>query len=276
MPSYKVTFDLGPLLDANQAIMQAVFPMLGQAVRAVAEEGAYRWKSAVMKARLWPDGEKMPYANSIQWHMNGVASAEISAAFPLAQEIETGRPAKDLKRMLQTSKKTRQFKDGTRYLIIPFRHNIPSPSGEGALARQMPAHVYSAAYSLTASRLLPPGSVNPAMRKSASGHLVAQHSYQWGGRLPAGLTPKLNPHHKTDIHAGMVRFDTSTPGKFGEKAAHSSSYLTFRVMSEKSSGWIVGARPGLYLAKKVADDLQPYLEFKLGKAVTLGELKKVL
>ena len=76
--------------------------------------------------------------------------------------------------------------------------------------------------------------------------------------------------------AKASRYSPPRPAISDSQAAHSSSYLTFRVMSEKSSGWIVGARPGLYLAKKVADDLQPYLEFKLGKAVTLGELKKVL
>lgn len=97
--------------------------------------------------------------------------------------------------------------------------------------------------------------------------MVAQNSYKWGGRLPAGLAPKLKDHHKTDIYAGMVKFDTSTPH------AKSSAYMTFRVMSDKSSGWIVPAKPGLYLAKNVADKLQPLLEAAIGGAVTLKSLK---
>ena len=79
--------------------------------------------------------------------------------------------------------------------------------------------------------------------------------------------PKLKDHHKTDIYDSMVRFDTSTP------KAKSSAYMTFRVMSDKSSGWIVPAKPGLYLAKNVANQLQPLLETAIGGAVTLKSLK---
>lgn len=269
MNQYKLSVDLGALLGANQGIAQAIFPLVGQAVRAVAEEGAFRWKSAVMKAKLWPEGEKTPYVESIKWQMVGPMTAEISTDFKLAGEIETGRPAKDLKRMLQTSKKVRAGKSGTKYLIIPFRHNS---SGNNAYAKAMPIAVYSQAKQLSVSRLLPPGSINPPQRLSASGHMVAQHSYQWGGRLPAGLAPKLKPSHATDPYAGMVRFDTSTM-KNGKKV-RSSAYLTFRVMSETSSGWVIPARPGLYLVKKVSDDLQPVLEDVVGQAVTLKSLAR--
>lgn len=273
MSQYKLSVDLGSLLGANSQIAQAVFPLVGQAVRMVAEEGAFRWKSAVMKAKLWPDGEKHPYVESIKWQMVGSMTAEITTDFKLAGEIETGRPAKDLKRMLQTSKKVRAAQTGAhkgqRYLIIPFRHNTPSASGEGAHAPQMPSSVYAEAKQLLSSRLLPPGSVKPPQRLSASGHLVAQHSYKWGGSLPAGLAPKLKPSHKSDPYAGMVRFDTSVPGS----GKRSSAYLTFRVMGEWSSGWVIQPRPGLYLAKNVAEGLQPVLEDAVGQAVTLKSLR---
>lgn len=268
MSGYKVKVDLGPLFGSVGGMADAVFPLIGQAVRAVAEEGAFRWKSSVAKARLW-EGEKAPYIESISWQMTGPWSAEISTDYKLAGEIECGRPAKDLKRMLQTSKKTRAVqsgpKKGQRYLIIPFRHNTP---GNSALARAMPDSIYAQAKTLPPSRLLPPGTVNPPQRLSASGHMVAQHSYQWGGRLQAGLAPKLKPSHKTDPYAGMVRFSTSTPG------AKSSAYLTFRVLSEKSSGWIIPPRPGLYLAKQVSDGLQSVLEDAVGQAVTLKSLRR--
>lgn len=260
---YNVKVDLGPLFGSVNGLADAIFPMIGQAVRAVAEEGAFRWKSAVMKARLW-EVEKQAYVESISWRMVGDWTAEISSDYKLAGQIERGRPARDLKKMLQTSRKVRAGKNG-RYLIIPFRHNTP---GNNALARSMPDHVYGAAKALSPSYLLPPGTVNAPTRVSASGHVVPQHSYKWGGRLPAGMTNKMRPHHKTDPYAGMVRFNTSTPG------AKSSAYLTFRVMSEKSTGWIVAPRPGLYLAKKVAEGLQPVLSDAVGKAVSLGSLKR--
>lgn len=263
MAGYGVRVDLSQLFSANAGIVEALYPLVAQAVRAVAEEGAFRWKQGIQHARLW-EGEKAPYIESISWKMVGPMEAEISTDYRYAGEIETGRPPKDLKRALLTSLKTRIAENGKnkgkRYLIIPMRHNTP---GQTAHAAAMPKNIYKQAKGLSASRLLAPGTVNPPMRLSGAGFLVAQHSYKWGGRLPAGLAPKLKPTHKTDPYAGMVRFDTST-GK-----SKSSSYLTFRVMMEGSNGWIVPARPGLYIAKQAAEQMQPLLEDAVGKALSL-------
>lgn len=276
MSNYKLSVDLGSLFGANAQIAQAIFPLVGQAVRMVAEEGAFRWKSEVMKAKLWPDGEKSPYVESIKWQMVGPMAAEITTDFKLAGEIETGRPAKDLKKALQTSKKTRMAMGGPhvgqKYLVIPFRHNTPSGSGEGAHAPQMPPAIYAKAKNLSPSFVLSPGTNKPSMRLSATGHLVPQHSYKWGETLPGGLAPKLKPHHASDPYAGMSRFDTSTV--VNGKKVRSSTYLTFRIMGEWSNGWVIGPRPGLYLAKKVADELQPVLEEAVGQAVTLKSLRR--
>jgi hypothetical protein len=260
---YNVSVDLSALYEANGVIAKAIFGNVATAVNAVAHEGAYQWKDSVNKAALW-SGEKKPYIKSINVVNTGDFSAEIVSYYKYAAEIETGRPPKDLKRMLQTSQKTRISKKGNKYLIIPFRHNVP---GKNAHAMDMPLSVYAAAKKLHPSYVLPLGSMKPPQRLSASGHMVKQDSYQWSGRLPAGLMPKLKDHHKTDIYDSMVKFDTSTP------KAKSSAYMTFRVMSDKSSGWIVSAKPGLYLAKNVADKLQPLLEDAIGGAVTLKSLK---
>jgi hypothetical protein len=259
---FKVSVDLGPLFAAQAALADVLLPRVGQAVRAVAEEGAFRWKQRVQHAKLW-EGEKAPYIESIQWKMTGPFEAEIWTDYPLSGPIETGRPARDMKVMLQTSKKTRLTKKGKRYLIIPFRHNTP---GNTALAPAMPQNVYSKAKRLASSYVLKPGTVNPPTRISGSGHEVAQHSYLWGGRLKAGLAPKLQTHHKTDPYAGMVKFNTSTPG------AKSSAYLTFRVMMEGSNGWIVPAKPGLNIAQKVSEEIQPLLEGAIGAAVSMDNL----
>lgn len=269
--SFNIRVDLSDLLGANSAAMQAVFPQVSAAVQMVAEEAAFRWKGAVMKARLW-SGEKIPYVESIKWTMTGPFEAEVTTDYKLAGQIESGRPARDLKLALATSTKTRTAQSGPhkgqRYLLIPFRHNTPTSSGEGAHAPQMPSDVYAVARNLAPSLVLPPGTVKPATRISASGHTVAQHSYKWGGRLPPGMTPKLKTSHHSDIHAGMARFDTSS-GK-----QKSSSYLTFRVMGEWSSGWVVGPREGLRLAQGVSEGLQPVLEAAVGKAVSLAMLRK--
>ena len=259
---FSVSVDLSGLLNANAKIAQAILPTVSKTVAAVAEAGAHAWKFSVWKARLW-EGYKKPYVESITWKMTGPFAAEIWADYPKAGEIERGMPGRDLKVMLQTSKKTRVVHSGKhagqRYLIIPFRHNIPTPSGQGALAAQMPQHVYALAKTLAPSKILPPGAKKPAFRLSASGHLVPQHSYQWGGRLPEGLAPKKAPHHVTDPYAGMVRFKTAPTG--------SSAYLTFRTMGEWSSGWVVAPRPGLKLAEGVAKNLQPALDQAVAAAL---------
>lgn len=246
---YDISVDLSELQNVTRQVSEVIAARLTHAVAATAQSVQTSWQNEVQQAKLWA-GEKAPYIESIKWKPQGPFAAVVYSEYPLAHEIEVGRPRKDLKAVLPTARKARQVKSGPhagqKYLIIPFRHNTPTASGQGALARQMPADIYQQAKALAPSRLLPAGSVKPRTRRSATGHLVPQHSYRWGDRLPSGLAPKLKPQHTTDIYSGMVRFDTSS-GK-----QRSSSYMTFRMMGEWSDGWVIPPRPGLHLAKGVA------------------------
>ena len=257
-----ITFDLGAKLDLMKVVNQQVFPLLHQAVNAVGKQTAYNWQEAVYAAKLW-SGEKDAYAKSISWQMTGDFSGYVEATYKHAEEIENGRPARDLKLMLNTSKKVRVSKKGTRFLYIPFRHNTP---GNDGLANPMPPSVYDVASNLEASMV-----TGQTTRVSGLGAMdikskqfltVPQNIYNWGGRLPAGMSPKLKPHHATDPHAGMVRFDTSTPG-----GAKSSAYLTFRTMSEKSKGWIVPPQDGQKIAQGVIEDIRPKAQMAFQKAI---------
>lgn len=260
---FTMEVDLSQFLLESQKLTQNIKNRVSQVVVAVAEQAVYQWQDKVLKARLW-QGEKTPYFASISWQMVGELAADVISSYPLAEEIESGRPTRDLKMMIATSKKTRVTKKGIKYLIIPFRHNVPTPSGQGALAPQMPSDIYKLAKQLMPSRVLPLGSKKPATRLSASGFAVPQQSYQWGGRLPAGLAPKKSPQHVTDIYAGMVKMNTSA-GK-----GKSSAYMTFRTMKENSSGWIVPAKPGLYIARGVTDNLEPIFKDMVRVAVSKG------
>lgn len=239
-------------------LTQAVRAQIAGAVAKTAEQGAALWRESVNQASgIWMV-EKNDYINSIQTRMDGDFAAEVSTDYRLAGEIENGRPHRDLKRALHTSKRTRMVTKGRhvgqKYLIIPFRHNTPSYT---AHARAMPPFIYADAKNLQASSVIGGGA-----RLSATGHLVKQQRYQWGGRLPPGLAPKLKAHHSTDIYAGMVRFNTSA-GK-----GKSSAYLTFRLMGEwQSNKWIVPAKPGLHLAQKTADALAPLLSAAVDNAL---------
>ena len=194
------------------------------------------------------------YAGSITWTMTGDFSGYVEATYKHAEEIETGRPARDLKKMLDTSMKVRQAKDGSRYLIIPFRHNTP---GNDAHAPSMSPAVYAQAKMLTASTITGHG-----RRQSGNGSwslstkapaTVRQRKYNWGDRLMgAGIAKNQQ---------GMVKMDTGTSGKKG------SQFLTFRVMSEKSNGWIQKAQPGQNILSGVVQEMQPVAESFMSEAI---------
>jgi hypothetical protein len=276
---YQISVDLAPLLNAAGALTQQLMPLVSQAVHAVAEAAQQQWIEGVKQASLW-SGEKKPYIESITMQMTGPFSAEISSDYALAFEIENGRPAKDLKAMLQTSSKVRTTKDGRRFMVIPFRHNTP---GNDAHAKAMPPAIYELASAMEKSSVVgqsqrPAGEVTeisptfgmiPAKNQSGNAWtaggkpplMVPRHHYAWGDRLPAGLAPKLSPKHSHDPYAGMVRMETSSGGQ------KSSAYMTFRVMMEGSPKWIVPERPGLKIVEGVANTMQPVAEAALAEAV---------
>lgn len=265
---YGIAIDLSPLLDQAGVITRDIFPRIHQAVGAVALAVQQRWADAVMKTPgIWVV-ERQEYAKSLRWAYTGHFSARVYTDYQPAEWIESGRPERDLKRMLDTSTKVRLSSKGKRYLIIPFRHNVPGPQGVqqgGTLAPQMPPAIYALAKQLAPSRV-----IGKTQRLSGTGAwdpktklplTVGQKIYLWGGALPAGLAPKLKPAHATDPYAGMRRFDTST-GK-----AKSSAYLTFRTMVEGSPKWIVPAQPGKWVAQGVANNAQPLAQQILGEAM---------
>lgn len=269
--SYKISIDLGAQMALLQVINSKVMPLMSQAVKAVAAQTNADWQTEVHRAKLW-SGEKDAYAGSIQWRMTGDFSAVVEADYRYAEDIETGRPARDLKRMLDTSNKVRRTTSGKRFLVIPFRHGTP---GNGAHAQAMPAVVHSLATAMAPSRVtamgqrpvghtvhlspktgMTPASKQPAFLSSTANKqaaTTAQRSYAWGDRLSAAALKQAGADAgQVKRYQGMVKMDTSTPG-----GAKSSAYMTFRIMMEGSSGWIVPAKPGLFIAKKVAEGMQP-------------------
>ena len=260
----KFSFDLGSTLDLQGIINKQVFPLLNQAVRAVAQQTASNWQANVYQAKLW-SGEKDAYAATIKWRMTGDFTAVVESDYRYDQEIETGRPARDLKRMLGTSLKVRRTEDGRRFLVIPLRHNV---------SKLKEAGIYHMASDLDAStivnqterasgevtRLSPTSGMSPSAKqtpflsntKTKQAQMVTKNHYAWGDRLNksnmrAGMLPDTKKWAQ-----GLHRFDTSTPG-----GAKSSAFLTFRIMIEGSSGWVIPPQPGQDIAKKTAEAMQP-------------------
>lgn len=252
MAEFRVSIDLsGVIQAAGNVINEQVLPLLGQAVRGVSAQLAVNWQEAVMRAKLW-SGERDKYAASITWRMTGPFAGVVESDYQYDEDIENGRPAYDLKKMLDTSQKTRTTKSGKKYLIIPFRHNVPGADGGQA----MPQMIYTQAYALAPSKVTGQTTRPAMMLPGKSGQRqvtrVNQNQYSWGGRLPAGLAPKKKSFHTTDIYASMVRFDTTTPG-----GSRYSSHMTFRVMMEGSPKWILPAKAGLHLAATAAQNMVP-------------------
>lgn len=253
-----ITFKMGSTMDLLGVIDKQIFPYMNQAVDVVGKQVAARWTEAVMKAKLW-SGEKDQYAQSISWKMTGDFSGYVEATYKYAKEIEEGRPARDLKRMLGTSLKVRRTTKGKTFLVIPFRHNLADMPP--ALQQQAKALVASKVIGMGQRKTMQLTALSPKFgMKSLPDPLniqktmVAQAQYAWGGRLKGDKAA-----HTT----GMVRMNT---GK-------SSAFLTFRTMMEGQKGWVVPSQPGQWIARDVVAKIAPEAEKLFQKAMAL-DVKK--
>ena len=258
MSTFSIRGDLGNLTTGGPVELTE----LKAAVEAVTLEARRLWVSYAEGAPL-PDGKVIHarsggYARSIATRQTGEFSGEVYSELPYADAIENGSPARDLKRMLDSSLKVRLTKDGRRYLIIPFRWqtpgsigggNVMTPAVHGWWRRQERSHVTgeyqrpsgTGAYDIHTRQLI----------------TVPQKKYFWGARLgegDAGATKHM---------AGMVNF--RQPGAKGG-AAH-SQYITFRTMVEGGKGWNAKAVEGKHPARSVADMMRPVAEERFGEAV---------
>ncbi|WP_143328225.1 hypothetical protein [Caballeronia pedi] len=247
-------------------------------MRAIATQTQANWMTSVRRAKLW-SGEKLAYEESIKVTPMGDFGAVVWTDYRNAADIETGRAPYDLKQMLNTSPKVRRTKDGRRFMIIPFRTNT---TGYDALTSSMPQNVYDAASQLKPSKIVgktmrptgeltsihPKWGTRPLKKQTPFASVIAtraammteKHIYKWGTKLDTSKLEGLSEQQRRRWN-NMYRFDT------GSGAKRSSSFMTFRVMMEGSSGWIIPARPGLYLAKKTADEMRPKAEKALVEAV---------
>lgn len=257
--TFQITFDLGAKLDVAAVINREVFPLLHQAVKAVTLSTASHWMKEVDNAKLW-SGERDAYRNTIQWKMTGDFSGLVWSDYKHAHAIEYGRPPRDLKAMLNTSDKVRRTESGKRFLVIPMRTNVKKLKEAGlyGMAKALEASSVAAQRqrpSGEVTHLSPKTGMSPAKNqspfltsiKTRQHTTVNQNIYNWGQSL------KLSQVGEHKWAAGMHRFEKST----SKSKSKGSAYLTFRIMMEGSGGWIVPAQPGMFLAKKVRDEMQP-------------------
>lgn len=260
---FSISVDLSELLGAGREMVGSEFKHVHEAVGLIALQAQKAWGDAIMKAPgIWSE-ERKQYVASLKWDYVGdnPFHARVTTDYKYADEIENGRPPRDLKVMLNTSLKARVVQNGKnagkRYLIVPFQHNTP---GNSAHAPAMPDSVYQLASKLAPSkvtgmtkRVSQTGAWDTRTQKPA---MVPQRKYQWGGRLNLNSDSAWSAAGEASRHhQGMMRFDTAGQGKVKH-----STYLTMRVMMEGSPGWVIPAKPGLNLVQGVVTGLNPVAE----------------
>jgi hypothetical protein len=246
-----------------KGVMEMYNPKLAEMVLADIADGAYNeWIRIAGKAL---STSRQAYLDGLQPVAMKPGAAVISLVGVLPNAIEEGQAAYDMHetllgpnvpisppgeygKHLKIDPKT--FKTGY-YRAIPFRHATPgskqAPRG-GVVGVEM-GKAYTGHKAVEDAKALGKKVYNKAKRlKGTVSEPYGKTAY--GGRLPEGLAPKLKPHHKTDIYAGMIK-----ERKTYEKSRQ-SQYMTFRMISTGSPGWRRKKTVGKFFAAQVSQYVQ--------------------
>jgi hypothetical protein len=259
---------------SDRLIAMAGADMMGRILDDIATAARAKWVSL---ARSELNTMRQAYIQGIsEVQKIGNKARVITLTGRMPNAVENGMPAFDLRETLlnQRSRLRRVSADGSAYGRVPFRHGTagsrgqagtpmgraygptgPSSRGLGNVMDMESSQQLGANIAKAAKRLKP----TRAWRSRAGTH--------YGGRLPAGMAPKLASHHKSDIYAGMVRV------RHTYERATQTQYRTWRTISERNTeGW---KHPGIearHLAKKV-DEYVRKMAPRAIRAVIAGALK---
>ena len=254
--SYSVSFDATSLIKGLHAQLEAA---IAQAVQTTAVTTYTAWYETVLRAPGIPAFYRDRYAASIKVEFDpGRMGARIYSDDPVSSLVENGFPARDMKLALNTSAKVRIAHGGKhagqRFLIIPFRHSTPGNVAHGG---DMPQAVYAQAKQMAKSTVTGKVAMRSGLGASSlrtKGPLmVMRNTYAWGDRLDGPDIPKR--------FKGMVRFNTSSGGQ------QSSAYVTFRILGEWSTGWIIPAKPGTFIVRAISEQAQQMLQTEVTSAI---------
>lgn len=241
----------GPLVPPGVlAAFGGVEGIMDAVIEDILEGARAKWVSL---ANEQLNSTRQAYINGLQQVKMEPGRGTLTLAGGLPVGIEEGFPEMDMHDTLlgpnvpvaplgQKGKRPIEGHPGQYYRAIPFRHAGPTARGATGTpmgssyaqmigekaARAMGRDVYKAAKQLSPTTGVPYGPT------------------QWGGRLPAGMAPKLKVAHSTDIYAGMVRMEKTY------KTATQSTYMTFRTISDLvPEKWHRRATMGIHLVNPV-------------------------
>lgn len=254
----EIQIDLGEEWEELRFVVEklgsGIFPETELAVKASTTFVQQEWINEATRHFNFPTGK---YINNIRVELQVAGNPYHGRVFnelPYADYLEDGYPAFDMKKMLYTSHKIRMSKKGKRYMIIPFRHGTPRRQGEAGRAgnratmRSMPEHIYDPAKRLIMSQIktkFAARSVQDLSRIPQKGYVAARRTYEWGERLTKQALESVGASRaEIQKYAGMVRVPRE------EARTSGSQYMTFRVMTEDSKGWIHPAQPALKIKER--------------------------
>jgi hypothetical protein len=243
-------------------------PMTEVAVKSAAGFIRDSWRGYALRGSLGgieqlkrPNGG---YARSIKIERHGPLAFEIYSEAEIAEWLEKGTQAYDMKKTHTTGPRSRvselhvikrgpkkgQTRGGYPYLIVPFRWGTP-----GALSRNvMPVNVYNTVKKFNKMKTLVSADKSPIKTPNARGQMVGRAKYNRNYDQLSQMDSAGTVQEKTRMD-GMVRAMDET----GKDRA--GGYFTFRVISSDPrvnprSWWNPGikARPVTETVAKVTKD----------------------
>lgn len=215
--------DLSAILNQLDKMEQGELPYTQEAVKAGTELVQRTWIDYISGHTVTYSGGtfvvRVVTGDYLRSVVNGLSypalgdklTGEVASLSPHGRIVEDGVKPFDMKQTHLSGAKVKLSKSGSRYITVPFRHQVP---GHGVLASAMPKELYNTVKQMAISRR------NNILREWWTGK-----KYTWGDRLPRESSEqKEKPHWTTGKYTGMVKM----AGK-----PH-TSYLTFRRLSEKS------------------------------------------
>lgn len=269
------------IVEANDAmsalskVMELVgkkeFPAVAEAFKAATTMVESTWKQFALGAPMPGTTKKIKvptgqYARSIHHHMLTPFRSYVYSDSKYARSLEEGMPQMDLKEIIPFGPRHRIAKDGHHYAIVPFRHGTPK-----ATQNPMPEKMYQRVREAIKQGEFKKSTVtghwwDPRPSPLGGNLLIERSTYAWGSRLgrDTGVFGNL---------AGMVAFDVPS-GKNETR----TEYMTFRVITTKQpksgkgrrgwdQSWIVPAREGLHITRKVVEMTTPIIQEMMGEAL---------
>lgn len=178
------------------------------------------------------------------------AGIEVGLATKIAQAMDDGAPAYDLKRAL-LAKSKKSSKSGVPYVDVPFKHTTSGSRG----TTQLPAAVKKAITERAVNQSARGSVKTTRLPMKTPGKKFTRTLLQKRSGVPGFKRTKQSVSHKRGLHDDLIR--TSRKGKGGARG--SVSYSTIRRISAKSSpsSWRHPGFKGAGLLKKTLPKLKP-------------------